>query len=63
MAPGGRLIVSGSGSARRPEARAERVGDRLRAWGYPNSLELAAADLNGVIITHVACIDRAAVDQ
>jgi hypothetical protein len=39
------------------------VGDRLRAWGYPISLELAAADLNGVIITHVACIDRAAVDQ
>lgn len=55
--PGGRLILCSYGSSRRPEPKAEPVGEILRAWGYEVAGETGAADTNGVVITRVAWTD------
>lgn len=58
VAPGGRLIVCSYGSARRPDIRAERVGERLEAWGHATLGEAEVRHANGAAMTLVAWIDR-----
>jgi SAM-dependent methyltransferase len=60
VAPGGRLIVCAYGSATRPDRRVTPIGDILRGFDLPVAGEAEAADLNGIVFTRVAWIDRAA---
>lgn len=57
VAPGGRLIVCGYGSASRPDMPAPRVGDLLRQWGHTVAGEAEALATNGATITRVAWVD------
>jgi SAM-dependent methyltransferase len=57
VAPGGRLVVCSYGSSRRPDPRAEPVGDLLRVWGHRVTGESEGADANGVVFVRVAWVD------
>lgn len=58
VAPGGRLIVCAYGSSRPGQPRAEPAGDLLSEWGFDVHGQADSADLNGVVITRVAWIER-----
>jgi hypothetical protein len=57
LVPKGRLIVCSYGTSRRPNPKAEPVGEVLRDWGYAVVGEAEGQDTNGVIFTRVAWVD------